>query len=630
MARAKAIARWVHDTCFMTWEPSRSAREQTPMNIRNRKISTRLAIGFGVLLLLMALVAAIGIYRLYDNIKLATASGEREVATAMISEWKTLHNENNVRTITEPVVRQVDPAMADQLKQAMAATVKRISALQAKVDARLTDPKARELFDAIAAKRKAYVDARSAAQEAQRQGRTQEADQFFKHDIDAYLEAYSQGISRLLEYQNSLGDSAEQTMRTTNHTGILVVAIASLIALLIGILYSSHVERGITHPLARALKAAEAISRRDLTVEIRARYQDEMGQLMRALAAMTQNLREVIQDVHSGTAAIASAAGQISAGNTDLASRTEEQAASLTETAATMEEITATVRQNGENVAQATTLSGAASKVASEGGEVVHELIATMSEVDKKSKEVTEITAVIESIAFQTNILALNAAVEAARAGEQGRGFAVVASEVRALAQRSAAAAKDIKTLIEASVVATSQGARQAERTSEAMQNIVESIQRVTDIMVEINAANHEQVSGIEQIDTAVTQLDSVTRQNASLVEASAAAAANLSKQADALAHLVDTFQLSASAPANETSAGYRADSSPRTPTLPGKSTHPAPRRMRAPKPDTSRHTPGGQPTVHSTSKAVSNITDVVLRAPGRPAPDQPEEWTSF
>lgn len=600
------------------------------MNIRNRKISTRLAIGFGVLLLLMVFVAAIGIYRLYDNNRLAAASGEREAVTSMVGEWQTLHNVNNVRTVTEPVIRTVDPAMADQLKQAMTASVKHISALQAKVGNALTDPKARALFDVIAAKRKAYTDARSAAQQAQAQGNTHAADQFFKHDINGYLEAYSQSINALLKYQNSLGASAVETMRATNHTGILVVAIASLIAILIGLLYSRHVERGITHPLARALKAAEAISQRDLTVEIRARYQDEMGQLMRALAAMTQNLREVIQEVHGGTASIASAASQISAGNTDLASRTEEQAASLTETAATMEEITATVRQNGEHVAQANALAEAASKVASTGGDIVHELIATMSEVDKKSKEVAEITAVIESIAFQTNILALNAAVEAARAGEQGRGFAVVASEVRALAQRSATAAKDIKTLIEASVAATSRGAQQAGHTSEAMQNIVESIKRVTDIMVEINAANHEQITGIEQIDTAVSQLDSVTHQNSSLVEASAAAATNLHAQAEALAHLVDTFQLGTSPSATKTAATPRADGEIRITHSPAKIMGPASGHTSiSPASKTGpRHNASRRPASHS--KASEKITDVVLRAPGRPAPDEPEEWTSF
>jgi methyl-accepting chemotaxis protein len=259
---------------------------------------------------------------------------------------------------------------------------------------------------------------------------------------------------------------------------------------------------------------------------------------------MNSSLVKIVGDVRTGTDSMASASSQIASGNLDLSSRTEEQASSLEETASSMEEMTSTVKQNADNARQANQLAASASEVALRGGSVVAQVVDTMSSINESSKKIVDIIGVIDGIAFQTNILALNAAVEAARAGEQGRGFAVVASEVRNLAQRSAAAAKEIKGLIGDSVEKVDLGARLVEQAGTTMDEIVDSVKRVTDIMSEITCASQEQTSGIEQINQAISQMDQVTQQNAALVEEAAAAAESLQEQAGALAQVVSVFKL--------------------------------------------------------------------------------------
>ncbi|MGB6242120.1 MAG: methyl-accepting chemotaxis protein [Castellaniella sp.] len=292
-----------------------------------------------------------------------------------------------------------------------------------------------------------------------------------------------------------------------------------------------------------ATSILQRIASGDLAVPIRLRANDQSS-LLFAMHDMRTQLAAIVGNVRSGANAIATASAQISAGNLDLSSRTEQQASSLTETAATTEQITATVRQNADNAQQANTLAASAAHTAGNGGALVAQLVDTMQDINQRSTQVVDIISVIDSIAFQTNILALNAAVEAARAGEQGRGFAVVASEVRALAQRSAGAAKEIKNLIDTSVQATARGNEQAALAGATMQEIVEGVQRVTDIMGEISEASREQATGIEEINIAITQMDDVTQQNASLVEESVAAASSLKDQADTLAKIVAVFQL--------------------------------------------------------------------------------------
>lgn len=302
--------------------------------------------------------------------------------------------------------------------------------------------------------------------------------------------------------------------------------------------------RSITRALGQAVTLADRVAAGDLTCRIESAAEDETGQLLRALQSMNGGLVDLVGEVRERADTIATATVQIASGNQDLASRTETQASSLEETASAMEELTGTVRQNAEHARQANLLAASASEVAGRGGEVVKQVEATMRTIDESAQKMSEILGVIDSLAFQTNILALNAAVEAARAGERGRGFAVVASEVRQLAQRSASAAQEIKTLIGKSVDQIGTGSRLASSAGATMDEIVLSVNRVTAIMGEISAASMEQSAGIEQVNQAITQMDRVTQQNAALVEEAAAAANSLQEQAENLVRATNVFRL--------------------------------------------------------------------------------------
>ncbi len=319
------------------------------------------------------------------------------------------------------------------------------------------------------------------------------------------------------------------------------------------------VARRIKEALDKAISVSEQIAAGDLTVKIEVDSQDETGHLLSSLKEMNEGLAKIVGEVRSGADSIATATEQIAAGNADLSQRTEEQASALEETASSMEELTSTVKQNADNAQQANQLAISASGVAVKGGDVINKVVRTMESITDSSRKISDIIGVIDGIAFQTNILALNAAVEAARAGEQGRGFAVVAAEVRSLAQRSAAAAKEIKTLIEDSVGKVQDGSRLVEEAGHTTQEIVTSIKRVTDIMAEISAASLEQSSGIEQVNTAITQMDDVTQQNAALVEQAAAAAESLEEQALQLVQVVTRFKLEDSAQPQKVSAEKKA-----------------------------------------------------------------------
>jgi methyl-accepting chemotaxis protein len=303
------------------------------------------------------------------------------------------------------------------------------------------------------------------------------------------------------------------------------------------------VERAIGGEPSHAANAATRIATGDLTVDIPVRAGDQHS-LMAAIKIMRDKLTQIVTEVRTGTEAIATASGQISSGNQDLSSRTEQQASSLEETASSMEELTSTVKQNADNARQANQLAVTASEIALRGGAAVAQVVETMGAINESSKKIVDIITVIDGLAFQTNILALNAAVEAARAGEEGRGFAVVASEVRSLAQRSAAAAKEIKCLIDASVTNVDVGSKLVDQAGATMDEVVEGVKRVTDIMAEITAASQEQSMGIEQVNQAVALMDEATQQNAALVEQAAAAAESMRNQASGLVEVVSVFKL--------------------------------------------------------------------------------------
>jgi methyl-accepting chemotaxis protein len=365
-------------------------------------------------------------------------------------------------------------------------------------------------------------------------------------------------------------EQSQATYRFVRDSFIGGILFGLLMALAIGI----WLVRSITRPLEAAVKIADGVAAGDLTQRIEVASNDETGRLMHALKGMNQSLVKIVGEVRIGTDTIATASSEIAAGNLDLSSRTEQQASSLEETASSMEELTSTVKQNADNARQANQLAITASKVAEKGGTVVGQVVETMSSINTSSKKIVDIISVIDGIAFQTNILALNAAVEAARAGEQGRGFAVVASEVRNLAQRSAAAAKEIKTLIDDSVGKVDVGSKLVGEAGSTMSELVDSVKRVTDIMAEIMAASQEQSSGIEQVNQAIAQMDQVTQQNASLVEEAAAAAESMQDQARNLAQVVGAFKLDgmqavAIAPAARATAVPRAKTAARAPAKP-------------------------------------------------------------
>ena len=318
---------------------------------------------------------------------------------------------------------------------------------------------------------------------------------------------------------------------------------ATLLGLLINVFLWYTLRTGVLQPLGRALDGARQIAAGDLSGSFDTHSTDEVGQLLRALQQMNNNLIATIRDVRVNVETMAVATRQIAAGNSDLAGRTESQAASLERTATSIDEFSSTVKANAENSIQANDLAVAASDVAEQGGAIVSEVIATMDEINSSSKKIVDIIGLIEGIAFQTNILALNAAVEAARAGEQGRGFAVVAGEVRNLAQRSSVAAKDIKHLIDVSVNKVSVGMERAQRAGSTMEQVVHSVKQVTSIMQEISVASREQSLGVDEVNKAISHMDEVTQQNAALVEEAAAAANSLAEEAAGVKQAVSLFK---------------------------------------------------------------------------------------
>ncbi len=354
-------------------------------------------------------------------------------------------------------------------------------------------------------------------------------------------------LKNMVAHSNALAKESSQHATDVYKSSRLMMLVMALVGVLVSVGLGLFVARVLARQLGgepgHAADVVGRIASGDLTVNVDAKLAHD-GSLLHSIKQMHDQLTSVVGKIKTSSDTIATASSQIATGNQDLSSRTEEQASSLEQTAASMEELTSTVKQNADNARQANQLAVSASEVAVKGGEVVSQVVDTMASINASSRKIVDIIGVIDGIAFQTNILALNAAVEAARAGEQGRGFAVVASEVRSLAQRSAAAAKEIKGLIDDSVGKVDAGSALVGEAGKTMEEIVDSVKRVTDIMGEITAASQEQTSGIEQINQAITQMDQVTQQNAALVEQASAAAGSLQEQATSLVQAVSVFRL--------------------------------------------------------------------------------------
>ncbi|MCC2970671.1 methyl-accepting chemotaxis protein [Massilia sp. IC2-476] len=542
--------------------------------ISNIRIGRRLGLGFAVILAMTLLIAIAGISRLNEvaastrNMMAAPLTKER-----LITDWYSLNFASIRRTAA--IVKSTDPALGPYFKEDAAASVKKAAELLKQIEPLIVEGAEKTLFDKILEQRKAYSSSRDGAIKAKADGNAEEAARILDQGFTPAAQKYQDLLQELVLMQrNSIDQTAKAIDASASQDGTVIAVLAGC-AVLLGAILSWLLTVGITRPIRAAVLAAETVAAGDLTHRIDADSKDETGALLRALRNMNDNLAKIVSEVRSGTDTIATGSAEISAGNFDLSARTEQQAGALEETAASMEELTTTVRQNADNARQANQLAITASDVALQAGTAVEQVIATMSSINDSSKKIVDIIGVIDGIAFQTNILALNAAVEAARAGEQGRGFAVVASEVRTLAQRSAAAAKEIKLLIGDSVDKVEAGTRLVDQTGETVDQVVTSIRRVTDIMAEIASASQEQTGGIEQVNGAIGQMDQVTQQNAALVEESAAAAASMQDQAARLAQVVGVFKLGAGAAPAVTPAAAPAAAKARTLALPAKAAKP-------------------------------------------------------
>ena len=510
--------------------------------MKNMKIGARMGIGFAVVVVLLVAIAAFGLTRL-SALNQGTELIVKDRLIKLALATKITDNVNVIARSLRNSILLSDPAQIKKESDRIQASRKAIVESMDKLDQILTTEKGKALFKEAKAIRVEYVRQTDRFLKLAEEGKKEEGVKLLMGDVRTVQQQYFTALENLEAYLTELMDKAAADAEAQYRLASMVMIGLTIAAVIAAVLIAFFVSRSITMPVGEAVKVAEAVAAGDLTQRIEVHSSDETGQLMQALKKMNDGLLKMVGQIRAGSDTIATASTQITTGNQDLSSRTEEQASSLEETASSREELTSTVRQNADNARQANQLAVAASEVAVRGGEVVSQVVNTMDAIQESSKKMADIIGAIDGIAFQTNILALNAAVEAARAGEQGRGFAVVASEVRNLAQRSASAAKEIKTLIDDSVSRVESGGKLVHEAGSTMEEVVTSIRRVNDIMSEISAASAEQSAGIEQVNQAVVQMDTVTQQNAALVEESAAAAESMQQQARSLVQVVSVFK---------------------------------------------------------------------------------------
>ena len=513
------------------------------MFLRNLRIGTRLALGFGAIVAILLTVSVAATWlgkKSRDDLAavVATAGAKQNLA----AEMKALALEQsavmrNIGLHTDIKAMQVDEDRAHTLGRLYDEARERMSRMGLSATER-------EIIEALNKSDKELDKPFLQALGLSTSFRNEEAAKVLMNEVDPHVQKTLLELNRLIELQKKANQEATQGAMVSGDRLAATVYVVEGIVLLLAVLVAWTTTRSITRPLREAVGVARRVAAGDLTSHIEVQGRDEAADLLTALREMNGGLARMVAQIRTGAETIAVGAGQVAAGNQQLSSRTEEHASSLEETASTLEEFTTTVRQNAEHAKQASQLAGSASATAEKGGEVVGKVVTTMQEVTTSSKRITDIIGVIDGISFQTNILALNAAVEAARAGEQGRGFAVVAAEVRSLAQRSAASAKEIRGLIENSVGRVEAGAKLVEQAGKTMDELVSSVKKVAVIMTEIAAASNEQSSGIEQINKAITQMDTVVQMNASIVEEATAAATSMANQATGLARAVAQFRI--------------------------------------------------------------------------------------
>ena len=514
------------------------------MKFENIKIGPRLAMAFGLMMAFLVVVTVVGMNALTStkaHIDVIVTENEHKIDAA-----------NDMRQSVGVVAAAARDYLLRSDKESLAKLRERIAnAHKATDDAigRLTalvrSSKGMDILAQLTRSRATVDPLFEKVLALADEGKRDEATAFLYASVLAPQSAWMDELEAMIAFQEQSNADHVAQLNSDYQSARGWTLATLLVALLCGAGSAWFITRSIVRPINRAVTVARTVAAGDLTSEFREETgSNEAASLLRALGRMNDALLAIVGQVRSGTDAIATASSEIATGNLDLSTRTEQQASSLEETASSMEEMTTTTRLNADNADQASALAVSASQVAQKGGAVVAQVVGTMNEINDASKKIVEIISVIDGIAFQTNILALNAAVEAARAGEQGRGFAVVAAEVRNLAQRSATAAKDIKVLIGNSVDKVASGTQLVGAAGATMTEIVASIGRVTEIMGGITEASREQLAGIDQINQAVSEMDTVTQQNAALVEQAAAAAASLQEQSAALARVVSVFKL--------------------------------------------------------------------------------------
>jgi methyl-accepting chemotaxis protein len=514
------------------------------------KVGTRLALGYAVVLVLLAIIVGTGLLKMrqmqerINNITDSNNAQISQIGGAQDSLMERAIILRNLGLLTDETAMRQE---SDRLRQLEAIYAEKIAQLEKAFQAPDTTAEEKALLEKVKEQERIAVPLMAEAEKLGLANKAEETTAILMDKVRPVQIRWQKAMTDLIQLETKSNKEDADAAKASYEAAVRLMLILAVVATVAGVGAAVMVTRTLIGQLGGEPDEAAAIAARiaggDLTVHVPVKAGDT-GSMMAAMADMRNKLASIVAEVRTGTDTIATAASEVSAGNQDLSSRTEEQASSLEETASSMEELTSTVRQNAENAQQASMMAASASEVATKGGAVVAQVVETMGAIDAAAKKIVDIISVIDGIAFQTNILALNAAVEAARAGEQGRGFAVVAGEVRNLAHRSATAAKEIKALIDDSVDKVGTGTQLVGQAGATMNEVVGSVQRMTDIMAEISSASSEQSSGIDQVNVAIAQMDEVTQQNAALVEQASAASEAMQEQARRLAELVGSFTL--------------------------------------------------------------------------------------
>jgi len=529
------------------------------MSMSNLSVKARLSLTLSFLALAMVCVGLLGLSSLkQSNGRMDELYQNQFQSAALVNKIAALRRDN-IRAL-DVALMNGDPQMIAEYRSIHERNTKLIDEMWTKYTALPAGKEEAELADDFNKKSEEYRHVRDAVVTKLGAGALEDARTLRMKELRPAIQTLLAAADKLVEIQDRLGEQSNKANEAAYGKATMISWASMLIAGAIAAVLGMMLIRSMMNSLNAAVSTAERIASGKLGNQIEITTQDEFGRLLRAMQDMDGKLSDIVGSVRLGADSVGSAARQISSGNDDLSQRTQEQASALEETASSMEEMTATVKQNADNARQASQLATGARDQADRGGAVVGRAVGAMGEISASSKRIADIIDVIDEIAFQTNLLALNAAVEAARAGEQGRGFAVVASEVRNLAQRSATAAKEIKDLINDSVAKVQAGTALVDESGKSLHEIVASVKRVADIVAEISAASEEQASGIDQVNTAITQMDTTTQQNAALVEEAAAASKAMEQQAQVLVEKVSFFSNTGGSQAAPVAASYSSN----------------------------------------------------------------------